>query len=70
MNPPPVATPTRPEEPDVIELSSEEYGAAIETTLRSLGLTREQLRDQAERDDFQSPAAFMMWQTIRGRGQA
>jgi hypothetical protein len=67
MNPPPTAAPERAaDDSEVIELSTDEYHHAVEQTLKALGFNREDLSRQADEDDFDSPAAFMMWNTIRG----
>ncbi|GIM96103.1 hypothetical protein [Paractinoplanes toevensis] len=70
MNPPQVTAlcQTAADEPEMIELSAEEYGQAVERTLKSLGYTRDQLRRQAEENSFDSPVAFMVWNTIRDHG--
>lgn len=62
-----MSEPTEDTEPEIIELTGPEYEAAIEATLLHLGLTRDGLAAQAAEDDFESPAAFMMWHTIRDR---
>lgn len=58
---------SNPPWPEIYELTPAEYAAAIESTLTTLGFTREDLARQAEGRDFDSPAAFMMWQTIKDR---
>lgn len=50
-------------------LTAAEYDEAIESTLRQLGYTREQLADMAGQDDFDTPAAFMAWHMVRGRSE-
>jgi hypothetical protein len=52
---------------EVIELSGPEYRAAVRKALRSLGLSYNELRDQARRREFSSPQAQMLWVAIGGK---
>lgn len=48
---------TEPEEFELIDLSESEYKAALTRALADLGLTYEQLAEQARRREFSSPDA-------------
>lgn len=48
----------------VVELSREEYLAARERALSKLGLTWEELKDQARRHDFDNASAAHLWLII------
>lgn len=54
-------------ETDVIEATPEEWRSAIHDMLDRIGLTYEQLRVQAEDDDFTSVAAKKAWLVVGGR---
>ncbi len=55
---------------EVIEMSREEYEAAKGRALKELGLTYDELRDQARRRDFSSPRAHRLWVMIGGAASA
>jgi hypothetical protein len=46
---------------EVIKLTSEEYQRAVQNTLDRLGLSYEELEEQARRDDFVSLRARKVW---------
>ncbi|MGK3107937.1 hypothetical protein [Streptomyces sp. WAC05858] len=50
----------------VIEVSEAEAHASARRSLAALGLTYEQLADQAQRGDFSSPQAQALWTAIGG----
>jgi hypothetical protein len=64
----PAITPTEPEDDDssVIFLTEEEFEQAIANSLRALGCTYEELKEQARTRTFQSWAAHRTWLVLRG----
>jgi hypothetical protein len=50
----------------VVELTPEEYEAAKSRALAQVGLTYEELADQARRHDFDSSQAHAVWSVIGG----
>ena len=50
----------------IIELSPAEFHTAAARALKGLGLTYEQLADQARRHDFDSAQAQVLWTSIGG----
>jgi hypothetical protein len=50
----------------VIEVTTEEFHAAVRTSLARLGLTYAELEDQARRRDFTSAQAQVLWVSIGG----
>lgn len=50
----------------VVELTPEEYAAARRRALARVGLTYEELADQARRHDFDSSQAHAVWSVIGG----
>jgi len=50
----------------VVELTTEEYEAAKKRALAQVGMTYEQLADQARRHDFDSSQAQAVWSVIGG----
>lgn len=48
----------------VVELTAEEYRAARDRALARIGLTWQELKDQADRHDFDSATAAMVWSCI------
>lgn len=50
----------------VIEVTTEEFHAAVRTSLARLGLTYAELEDQARRRDFTSAQARSLWVSIGG----
>jgi hypothetical protein len=58
----------QPDDVEVIELSSSEYEQAVQNALSGLGLTYDQLADQARRADFISLRARQVWLLIGDLG--
>lgn len=60
--------PSAANDPDdvLIEVTSEEFHAAVRTSLARLGLTYAELEDQARRRDFTSAQAHSLWVSIGG----
>lgn len=54
------------EEDAIIELSAEEYRDAARDALQAIGLTYEELADQARRHNFVSAQAQVLWTSIGG----
>ncbi|AYY11515.1 hypothetical protein EF847_01035 [Actinobacteria bacterium YIM 96077] len=52
---------------DVIELTDAQFDAAKKRALNSLGLTYDELAEQARRREFSSPRAHMLWVAIGGQ---
>ena len=52
------------EEPDVIEMSSAEWQAAVVSGLKRVGLTRVELQAQAQEKNFSSTEARKLWMII------
>lgn len=50
----------------VVELTPEEYEAAKRRALAQVGVTYEQLADQARRHNFESSQAAAVWSVIGG----
>jgi hypothetical protein len=50
----------------VEEATRADLDRGIEEALRELRLTREELKDQADRDDFESESARLTWFIISG----
>jgi hypothetical protein len=48
----------------VTVVTEHEFDTAVENTLRELGLTMDELRAQAERDEFSSEQARLLWWAI------
>ncbi|RJL21129.1 hypothetical protein D5H75_38415 [Bailinhaonella thermotolerans] len=57
-------TPAEPE--DVIVVTEAEFAAAVQAALDDLGLTYDDLRDQAARHEFDSLRARKLWLLIGG----
>lgn len=51
---------------EVTEMSRAEYRAARKKALKSVGLTYDQLAEQARRREFSSPRAQKLWVAIGG----
>jgi hypothetical protein len=58
--------PRSSEDDVVVELTPEEYETAKRTALRRLGLTYEELADQARHHEFDSSQALAVWSVIGG----
>ncbi len=52
------------DEPDVIEVTQQEYDTAVKKALDELGITYPELAQQAREHDFASPKAALLWVTI------
>jgi hypothetical protein len=50
--------------PEVIDMTRDEFAAAAEASLEQLGLTYQQLEEQARSGDFASPTARSLWVVI------
>lgn len=50
---------------EVVKLTRAQHNAAVRKALKSLGLTYDQLADQARKREFSSPRAQMLWVAIR-----
>lgn len=64
MTPPPVPIQTDPADDVMIYMTREEYDAARARALAELGLTYDQLADQARRRDFLNGRARELWVII------
>lgn len=58
-------TPHQPEDVEVIDMSPEEYEAAKRRALDELGVSYEELADQAQRRQFDSLRHRKVWLLIR-----
>jgi hypothetical protein len=52
---------------EVIELTREEWYACVAADLARLGLTYEELAEQARTEDFSSDSARWIWMVVGGR---
>jgi hypothetical protein len=55
------------EEVEVVEFTREEWDAVVASDLARLGLTYEELAEQARTEDFSSESARWMWWVIGER---
>ncbi|MFC7278181.1 hypothetical protein ACFQS1_29700 [Paractinoplanes rhizophilus] len=56
------------EEPDVIEMSAAEWQEAVTEGLKRVGLSRSELREQAQEKNFTSTEARKLWMMIGDQG--